>query len=88
MSTATPLTPHRRRRAALGLATALTMAASLLMFTATPATAADPVPDGLSSLTAAGSCWEIKQNYAELRRRRLLAADAGAQGARSSSTAT
>ncbi|MFF2488880.1 fibrinogen-like YCDxxxxGGGW domain-containing protein [Microbacterium sp. NPDC058062] len=27
------------------------------------ATAADPLPDGKTEATAAGSCWEIKQNY-------------------------
>ncbi|MFE5409669.1 fibrinogen-like YCDxxxxGGGW domain-containing protein [Microbacterium sp. NPDC056569] len=28
-----------------------------------PATAADPLPDGKTEATAAGSCWEVKQNY-------------------------
>lgn len=52
----------RRRRMAIALATSITMAASLLMFSATPATAADPLPDGKTQATAAGSCWEAKQN--------------------------
>jgi trimeric autotransporter adhesin len=51
-----------RVRTTVGLATAMTLAAALLPFAATPSAAAEPVPDGLSSRTAAGSCWEIKQN--------------------------
>ena len=45
------------------MGTTFVMAASLLMFTAGPSTAAEPLPDGKSSITAAGSCWEAKQNY-------------------------
>jgi chitodextrinase len=62
MNTATRR-PGHFRRAALALGTSVVMAASVLMFTATPSAAADPLPDGKSSLTAAGSCWEAKQNY-------------------------
>lgn len=52
---------HRgRAKAAAILATVLALGASLL--TATPATAADPLPTGQSLATAAGSCWEVKQN--------------------------
>lgn len=55
--------PGQIRRAALAMGTTLVMAASVVMFTATPSAAADPLPDGKTSLTAAGSCWEAKQNY-------------------------
>lgn len=50
----------RRARVAAILGTVLALGASLLV--ATPATAADPLPTGQSLSTAAGSCWEIKQN--------------------------
>lgn len=57
--------PHRsgarkRTRIAVVLATVVALGASLLA--ATPATAADPLPTGQSMATAAGSCWEVKQN--------------------------
>ena len=62
MNTATQR-PGRIARAALALGTTFVMAASLVMFTAGPSTAAEPLPDGKTSITAAGSCWEAKQNY-------------------------
>lgn len=49
------------RRSLLGIVAAAALIAPLL--TAVPASAADPLPNGLSSRTAAGSCWEAKQNY-------------------------
>lgn len=49
-----------RAKAAAILATVLALGASLL--TAAPASAADPLPTGQSTATAAGSCWEVKQN--------------------------
>lgn len=55
--------PRRRARRAT-LAAAATVAALLgSLLTPIAATAAGPLPDGASSATAAGSCWEIKQNY-------------------------
>lgn len=57
------MSPTRRiRRAALAIGTAVATVASMLLFTATPSQAADPLPNGTSSITAAASCWEIKQN--------------------------
>lgn len=60
-------TPHisRFRRSALVWLAAVAMVAPLLAVSAqaAPASAATPLPDGLSSSTAAGSCWEVKQNY-------------------------
>jgi hypothetical protein len=47
MNTATRR-PGHFRRAALALGTSVVMAASVLMFTATPSAAADPLPDGKS----------------------------------------
>lgn len=52
----------RIRRLAVTTAVAVTaLVASLLSPMA--ASAADPLPNGLTSETAAGSCWEVKQNY-------------------------
>lgn len=55
-----PRVTSRRGRAALILATVVALGASLL--TAGPAMATGELPDGRSLATAAGSCWEIKQN--------------------------
>lgn len=62
MTTATHPAGHFKR-AAIAIGTTIAMAASVLMFTAAPSAAADPLPDGKSSRTAAGSCWEAKQNF-------------------------
>lgn len=50
----------KRARIAAVLGTVIALGASLLA--ATPAAAADPLPTGQSLASAAGSCWEIKQN--------------------------
>ncbi|QTV80184.1 fibrinogen-like YCDxxxxGGGW domain-containing protein [Microbacterium sp. NIBRBAC000506063] len=52
---------HRRRLGITGIVAAAAMIGTLLVPQA--AHAADPLPDGLTQETAAGSCWEIKQNY-------------------------
>ncbi|MET0932857.1 MAG: fibrinogen-like YCDxxxxGGGW domain-containing protein, partial [Mycetocola sp.] len=51
---------RRGGRMAAVIATSLAVVASLLV--ASPARAADPLPTGQTLATAAGSCWEIKQN--------------------------
>ena len=58
--------PRRRSRLTMILLTAVAagaMLAPMLSPTAPTASAATPLPDGLTSRTAAGSCWEVKQNY-------------------------
>lgn len=71
MSKETLMNIHTSPRTRLGARTTIALmataaiAASLLMFTGSPpspAAAAEPTPDGLSQRTAAGSCWEVKQN--------------------------
>lgn len=49
-----------RRCLALGLASVTSL--SVLAFSPAAHAATDPLHDGLSAATAAGSCWEIKQN--------------------------
>lgn len=67
MTTITPPVaayPHRRRFTTVATVT-LALVGSLLVapaLTASPASAADPLPDGSSAATAAASCWEVKQN--------------------------
>lgn len=57
-------TPRRGVGKLLRLAAATAVGAVMTtLFVALPAQAAEPLPDGLTSATAAGSCWEIKQNY-------------------------
>ena len=51
------------KRSFLSLIAAGAMVASLLTVAAPPASAAPELPNGLTSGTAAGSCWEAKQNY-------------------------
>lgn len=61
----TIVTPEARRpRAvtALSLLAATALLAGFITATASPAVAADPLPTGATSATAAASCWEIKQN--------------------------
>jgi hypothetical protein len=64
-----PSEPHgfhlsRLRRHALIWLAAAAMVAPLLTVGATaPAEAATALPDGVTSRTAAGSCWEAKQNF-------------------------
>ncbi|MDY0907921.1 fibrinogen-like YCDxxxxGGGW domain-containing protein [Microbacterium sp. CFBP9034] len=50
------------RRLALSATIAITALIGALALPV-PATAADPLPDGKAEATAAGSCWEIKQNH-------------------------
>jgi trimeric autotransporter adhesin len=52
---------HSRVRAMV-VAAALALMAGLLTQPA-PVQAAEPLPDGLTLATAAGSCWEVKRNY-------------------------
>ncbi|MFT4157696.1 MAG: fibrinogen-like YCDxxxxGGGW domain-containing protein [Microbacterium sp.] len=60
-------TTTRRGRIVAAAATALLTIGALLVPTASVATetttTTTTAPDGLSALTAAASCWEIKQNY-------------------------
>ena len=59
-------TPRRHSRLKLILMSAVAacaMLAPLLAPTAPPAAASAALPDGLTSRTAAGSCWEVKQNH-------------------------
>ncbi|MFC0682446.1 fibrinogen-like YCDxxxxGGGW domain-containing protein [Lysobacter korlensis] len=60
IATAPRGTARHARRAAVWLS-ATAVLGSLLTSVA-PASAADSLPDGLTSATAAGSCWEIKEN--------------------------
>jgi len=59
---ATVTVPRRHSRVrAVALVTTIAVLGALLP--AVAAQAADPLPDGKSELTAAASCWEVKQNY-------------------------
>jgi trimeric autotransporter adhesin len=66
--TDTPSSSRIGRRAlirlAVGAVAATSVVASLISFSPTTVRAATPAaPDGLTSQSAAGSCWEVKQNY-------------------------
>ena len=52
-----------RARQIAAAAAAAIVASVLAPVSAGPASAATPLPDGASVATAAGSCWEVKQNY-------------------------
>jgi hypothetical protein len=53
---------QRASRRWVGTTAALALAAGMLVLPSQSAAAVDAPPDGLSMATAAGSCWEIKQN--------------------------
>ncbi|MDW4573602.1 fibrinogen-like YCDxxxxGGGW domain-containing protein [Microbacterium sp. M3] len=55
-------TTRRRHRLIVAAAIAVAALVGSLSLPVT-ATAADPLPDGKTEATAAGSCWEVKQNY-------------------------
>ena len=57
-----PTTRRHRSLSRVSLLAALTLLTGLFTATAGTAHAADPLPTGTSSATAAASCWEIKQN--------------------------
>jgi hypothetical protein len=69
MMNATPSAAHPGlrlpplKRSILGWLAATALVAPLLAPVPSPASAAEALPNGLSSRTAAGSCWEAKQNY-------------------------
>ena len=69
-------------------ATITTLIATMVALPPAPATAAVSVADGVSSATAAPSCWAIKQSQPSSANGDLLAADPAARHATVSSTAT
>lgn len=58
-------TPRRSRIARVSAGAAVAVAALIgsLLTPLAATSAATPLPDGLTQETAAGSCWEVKQNY-------------------------
>jgi len=56
---------RRLRRALIGALTTAVVVAGTVVMPGAPASAATDAPDGLTQETAAGSCWEVKQNEPE-----------------------